>query len=95
METAVVHVAGSKKLFIAVWAALLGLTGMEVLLAYQHLEIRMMLTLLMGLSIVKGIIDAHRGIIREVGVPGNGARFEILLPAKEKEECHEPNLGHR
>ncbi len=38
----------------------------------------------LGLSIVKGIIDAHRGLIRETGVPGNGARFEILLPAKEE-----------
>jgi signal transduction histidine kinase len=35
----------------------------------------------LGLSIVKGIIDAHGGLIREVGRPGEGARFIILLPA--------------
>jgi histidine kinase len=34
----------------------------------------------LGLSIVKGIIDAHGGVIREVGRPGEGARFVILLP---------------
>ncbi len=35
----------------------------------------------LGLSIVKGIIDAHRGTIRETGEEGEGARFEIILPA--------------
>jgi signal transduction histidine kinase len=35
----------------------------------------------LGLSIVKGIIDAHRGTIRETGEEGQGARFEIELPA--------------
>jgi signal transduction histidine kinase len=35
----------------------------------------------LGLSIVKGIIDAHGGLIREVGRPGEGARFVILLPS--------------
>ncbi len=34
----------------------------------------------LGLSIVKGIVDAHGGEVREVGVPGEGARFVILLP---------------
>jgi signal transduction histidine kinase len=34
----------------------------------------------LGLSIVKGIIDAHQGSISEVGKPGEGARFVILLP---------------
>ncbi|MCC6485741.1 MAG: GAF domain-containing protein [Armatimonadetes bacterium] len=34
----------------------------------------------LGLSIVKGIIDAHRGEITETGEEGKGARFEILLP---------------
>ena len=37
----------------------------------------------LGLAIVKGIIDAHKGVIREVGTPGAGARFVILLPVKE------------
>lgn len=34
----------------------------------------------LGLSIVKGIIEAHRGRIVEVGRPGAGARFVIFLP---------------
>lgn len=47
------HVEGSKRLFLFVWGWLLALTGVEVFLAYQHLGVKMMLTLLMGASIVK------------------------------------------
>lgn len=35
----------------------------------------------LGLAIVKGIIEAHQGIIKEVGAEGIGAKFVILLPA--------------
>jgi signal transduction histidine kinase len=35
----------------------------------------------LGLSIVKGIIDAHGGTVFEDGREGQGARFVILLPA--------------
>lgn len=35
----------------------------------------------LGLSIVKGIIDAHRGGIVEIGEPGVGAHFMAFLPA--------------
>jgi signal transduction histidine kinase len=35
----------------------------------------------LGLSIVKGIVEAHEGRIVEDGVPGEGARFRIYLPA--------------
>ena len=35
----------------------------------------------LGLSIVSGIIQAHRGVIREVGLPGDGAHFEIFIPS--------------
>ncbi|HRI42848.1 MAG TPA: GAF domain-containing protein [Fimbriimonadaceae bacterium] len=35
----------------------------------------------LGLSIVKGIVDAHGGTVYEDGREGQGARFLILLPA--------------
>jgi len=47
------HAAGSRKLFLYVWFWLLALTGVEVLLAYERLGVKLMLTLLMGLSIIK------------------------------------------
>ncbi|MDO8683707.1 MAG: GAF domain-containing protein [Armatimonadota bacterium] len=34
----------------------------------------------LGLSIVKSIVEAHKGRIYEVGKPGEGAKFVILLP---------------
>ena len=34
----------------------------------------------LGLSIVKGIVDAHDGAVYESGTPGKGAKFTILLP---------------
>lgn len=34
----------------------------------------------LGLSIVRGIVEAHRGYIRELGEPGKGADFVVLLP---------------
>lgn len=40
----------------------------------------------LGLSIVKGIVDAHQGAISEVGRPGEGAHFLIVLPAQRSEE---------
>lgn len=38
----------------------------------------------LGLSIVKGIVDAHEGGIFEGGEPGHGAKFVILLPTAER-----------
>ncbi|MDX2064786.1 MAG: GAF domain-containing sensor histidine kinase [Fimbriimonadaceae bacterium] len=35
----------------------------------------------LGLSIVKGILEAHGGHVFEDGIPGDGARFVLLLPA--------------
>jgi len=37
----------------------------------------------LGLSIVKGILEAHRGSIVEVGQAGQGAHFIAFLPTKE------------
>jgi len=47
------HVEGSKKVFIVVWISLVLLTGGEVFLAYEQLELKVMLGLLMTLSIIK------------------------------------------
>lgn len=38
----------------------------------------------LGLSVVKGIIDAHRGKILVNSSPGKGTKFEILLPLRTK-----------
>jgi len=50
------HFAGSNKLFISVWIWLLILTGIEVFLAYKPIPIHFMLTILMGLSIIKAAL---------------------------------------
>ncbi len=47
------HVPGTTKLFLWVWVALLVMTGLETLLAYEDMAILIMLTLLMGLSVIK------------------------------------------
>jgi len=46
----------SNRLFILVWIALLGLTGLEVLLGYVQLRNDLMLTILMGASIIKAAL---------------------------------------
>ena len=50
------HFAGSNKLFISVWVWLLALTGIEVYLGYIHLNVHLMLTILLGLSIIKAAL---------------------------------------
>ena len=50
------HFAGSNKLFTSIWAWLIGLTLIEIFLAYRPMPIRYMLTILMGLSIVKAAL---------------------------------------
>ena len=42
--------------FARVWAALLVLTGVEVLLAYLQTPLLIMLTVLLGLSVVKAVL---------------------------------------
>jgi signal transduction histidine kinase len=38
----------------------------------------------LGLSIVKGIVESHEGLIREAGTSGAGARFQLFLPATDR-----------
>ena len=47
------HAESSMRAIFTVWFSLLGLTGVEVFLAYEQLELKLMLTLLMGLSLIK------------------------------------------
>ena len=50
------HFEGTTKLFFAVLAGLLLLTLVEVLLAYFHVPLVIMLTILLGLSIIKAAL---------------------------------------
>jgi caa(3)-type oxidase subunit IV len=42
--------------FLWVWAALLGMTAIEVYLTYQNMQPKTMLTILMGLSLIKAAL---------------------------------------
>jgi cytochrome c oxidase subunit 4 len=55
-EHAEEHFAGTSKLFMWVWGWLLILTGIEVFLAYRPMAMVFMLTILMGLSIIKAVL---------------------------------------
>lgn len=44
----------------------------------------------LGLSIVKGIVEAHGGSVIETGVAGQGAEFVVLLPIAERPNSQEP-----
>ncbi len=50
------HFAGSNKLFISIWVWLLALTLIEIGLAYRPMPLHYMLTILMGLSIIKAAL---------------------------------------
>jgi len=50
------HNAGTTKLFLTVWVWLLILTGVEVFLAYLRLPPMIMLTILVGLSLIKSVL---------------------------------------
>src|SRR5262245_56209212 len=54
------HQVGSTKLFVTVWVALAGLTGIEVILGYLEPPPVIMLVLLVILSLIKvGLIVAY------------------------------------
>jgi cytochrome c oxidase subunit 4 len=50
------HQVGSTKLFTQVWFWLLALTAIEVFLAYLRLNPALMLTILVGLSLIKSAL---------------------------------------
>lgn len=50
------HFAGSNKLFISIWVWLVVLTLIEIVLAYKTMPIHIMLTILLGLSIIKAAL---------------------------------------
>jgi cytochrome c oxidase subunit 4 len=59
-QVAAQHRHHPKAQFLWVWGALLVMTGIEVFLAYQNMEPVRMLSMLMGLSILKaGLIIAY------------------------------------
>ena len=54
------HVEGTTALYMKVWFALIGMTLLEVFLAYERLPLITMLIILMGLSVLKaGLIIAY------------------------------------
>jgi cytochrome c oxidase subunit IV len=50
------HFAGSNKLFISIWIWLVVLTLVEIFLAYKPMHVILMLTVLLGLSIIKAAL---------------------------------------
>jgi cytochrome c oxidase subunit 4 len=50
------HPEGSTKLFSIVWVWLLLLTGLEIFLAYERVEVHLMITLLVGISLIKSAL---------------------------------------
>jgi cytochrome c oxidase subunit IV len=55
-EAAAMHDVGSSKLFVWVWFWLLLFTAIEVFLAYERLEVHLMITILVGLSLIKSAL---------------------------------------
>lgn len=54
------HAEPASKLFLWVWFWLLALTAVEVLLGYEQYPVKLMLTMLMSLSVIKaGLIMAY------------------------------------
>src|SRR5215475_5710979 len=54
------HAEGTNKTYMTVWIVLLILSGVEVFLGYERLPVGLMLSLVMGLSLIKaGLIIAY------------------------------------
>jgi cytochrome c oxidase subunit 4 len=56
IEEGPIHFEGSVKLFSIVWGWLLLLTAVEVFLAYKQVSLHIMLTILIGLSVIKAAL---------------------------------------
>jgi cytochrome c oxidase subunit 4 len=56
VDTTPIHFEGSTKLFLIILGALLGLTLVEVYLAYVQVSVVLMLVILLGLSIIKAAL---------------------------------------
>jgi cytochrome c oxidase subunit IV len=50
------HSVGSTALFFKVWGWLLLLTALEIFLAYERVEVHLMITILVGLSLIKSAL---------------------------------------
>ena len=50
------HPVGSAKLFSWIWVWLLLFTALEVFLAYERVEVHLMITILLGLSLIKSAL---------------------------------------
>ena len=50
------HIGATAITFSKVWICLLGLTGVEVFLAYEQVPLMIMLTALLGLSVIKAAL---------------------------------------
>jgi cytochrome c oxidase subunit IV len=51
------HAAGATgTAFVKVWIALLAITGIEIFIAYMHVAPLIMLTALLGLSVIKAVL---------------------------------------
>ncbi len=54
------HTEVSPRVYVWVWVGLVAITGVEVFLAYEHLPPTIMLTILLGLSVIKaGLIMGY------------------------------------
>jgi cytochrome c oxidase subunit 4 len=56
LMSASTHAEGTVRVFMIVWFWLLALTAVEVFLGYKQLELKLMLALLLGLSVVKAAL---------------------------------------
>ena len=56
MSASTSHEHAGARLYVSVWVWLLALTGVEVFLGYKQLPLHLMLTLLMGISVIKAAL---------------------------------------